>query len=1058
MQLPARLLFPLWLLCLAFSTRAQTISLTVDNQALEKVMASIEQQSGHRFIYSSEMMAISKPVTASFRNETLARALEICFKDQPLTYTLNDKHIVLQVKKPKAAAEEKRVFTGQVVDEKGEGLPGISVLIKGTSKGTTTDAKGQFLLEEVPASFRLEVSGVSIETREIAITNTSFLKIETTQKLGELDQTVVIAYGSAKKRYLVESVSKVKGEDISKQSVSNPILALGGRVAGLQIIQGSGVPGSNVTIRLRGRNSLINGLDPLIVVDGIPFPSTTANTSFSFANISSSVLDNLNPAIIESIEVLKDAAATAIYGSRGANGVILITTKKAQSTKRMVNITAYTGIGFVSRNLKLLNTSQFLQGRLEGFKNDNSVPTNSNAPDLKLWDTSRYTNWAKELIGNRMNISDLNASCGFGNSQTSIMVGSGYRKETTVYAGDFYAQKISALANLIHRSIDNKFSLTLSASFLQNSNKLPKEDLTNYVKTAPNAPNIFTQDGKLNWSNSTWINPYTAVLQYNIGNTQTIQANFSTSYRFWNGFECRLTGGYTSITNNDKYLTPLAALNPASAPIAKSGWNKLDIHTRQIEPQLSYSTAIKSLHNLNFLIGSSFQSAHTSGYFIQGSGYANDNLMGSITNANTVTITNESDIEYRYAAIFGRLNYIYNKRFIFSGTTRRDGSSRYGPRNRFANFWSAALGWIVSEEKWFKRQNIIDFLKFKTSFGSTGNDQIGDYKFLDLYSVYFSQYMGATTYAPTQLYSPTYSWEKVRKSEVGLDLATRNSRLTISVNYYLNRTSNQLINYSLPSTTGFNSILTNIPVVIKNYGWEFEAGMNLLKNSKWSWQINSNLTFPKNKLISFDGLESSTYASSFVIGMPLDVIKVFEYKGVDPATGIYQFTDFNNDGKISAPADQKKVVSTAVSFYGGIENTVSYKKLSISIHAYFSKQPFGKSYLSLFQKPGSIDNQPLYVLDRWQKPGENTNVQRYTATASAPATAYNNFRQSDASFSDASFVRIRNVQVNYGFNWITVFLSGQNLATWAKYKGLDPETGNLLPPIKTITAGLKFSY
>ncbi len=902
MQLPARILLPLLLLFTVHFSRAQGITLSVENQALEKVMGSIEQQSGHRFVYSAEMMALSKPVTVSFRNETLNRALEIVFRDQPLTYTFNEKHIVLQVKKSKAA-EDRRVLTGQVVDEKGEGLPGISVLIKGTRQGTMTDPLGQFRLEDVPASFRLLVSGVSIESREIAVSNTDFLKIETTPKLGELDQTVVIAYGTAKKRYLVESVSKVKGEDLSKQSVSNPILALGGRVAGLQIIQGSGVPGTAVTVRLRGRNSLINGLDPLIVVDGVPFPSTTVNTSFSFANISSSVLDNLNPAIIESIEVLKDAAATAIYGSRGANGVILITTKRAQSARRSVDITAYTGIGFVSRNLKLLNTTQFRQARLEAFVNDNSVPTNSNAPDLKLWDTSRYTNWAKELIGNTMNVSDVNASCGFGNSQTSIMIGSGYRKETTVFAGDFHAEKLSVLTNLLHHSIDNKFSISVAASFLQNTNKLPKDDLTNYIKTAPNAPEVFTQDGKLNWSNSTWTNPYTAILQYTVGNTQTLQANFNTSYKFWNRFEGRLTGGYTAISNNDKYLTPSAALNPASNPIAKSGWNKLDIKTRQIEPQISYSTDIKSLHNLNILLGSSFQYTHTSGYFIQGSGYANDNLMESITNANTVTITNESDIEYRYAAVFGRLNYIYGKRLIFSGTARRDGSSRYGPQNRFANFWSAALGWIVSNEKWFKRQNILDFLKIKASIGTTGNDQIGDYKYRDLYSVYFSPYMGVTTYVPTQLYSPAYSWEKVLKSEVGLDVATRNSLLTFSVNYYSNKTSNQLINYSLPATTGFNGILTNIPVVVKNYGWEFEAGITVLKNSRWTWQINSNLTIPKNKLVSFDGLESSTYASVFVVGMPLNVAKVFEYKGVDPATGIYQFRDYNNDGKVSAPAD-----------------------------------------------------------------------------------------------------------------------------------------------------------
>ncbi len=1057
MHLPARILLPLWLLCLAFSSRAQSISLTVENQALEKVMASIEQQSGHHFIYSSEMMSLSKPVTASFRNETLVRALEICFKDQPLTYTLNDKHIVLQVKKPKAAAEEKRVFTGQVVDEKGEGLPGISVLIKGTSKGTTTDAKGQFLLDDVPVSFRLEISGVSIETREIAITNTSFLKIETTQKLGELDQTVVIAYGSAKKRYLVESVSKVKGEDISKQSVSNPILALGGRVAGLQIIQGSGVPGSNVTIRLRGRNSLANGLDPLIVVDGVPFPSTPVNTTFLPAGISPSPFDFLNPADIQSVEVLKDASATAIYGSRGANGVILITTKKATISKTLVSVNASSGFGKVTRTMNLLNTEQFRIMRLEAFRNDNSTPTNSNAPDLKLWDSTKYTDWQERLIGNTMTFSDLNTSVSMGNQHTRFLCATGYRRESTVFAGDFYSEKISAMTNVNHRSVNKKFEISVSLSFMQNRSVLPKDDLTNYIRTAPNAPEIFTSDGKLEWANSTWVNPWTSVLQYTIGSNQTWQMNTNLSYKFLPCLEFRVTGGYTSIYNNDSYRSPMASLNPSTNPQSKSGWNKRDIQIKIFEPQLIFSSIVGKRNNFNLLVGASIQSSENNGMFVQGTGYANDDLLGSVTSANSISVTSETAIKYRYAAVFSRMQYDFDKRYLVSISARRDGSSRFGPESRFANFYSIGSGWVWTSEKWMKNAKWISSGKLRASYGTTGNDQIGDYKYLDLYGPSSTQYMNGAIYNPIQLYSPRYNWEKVRKTELGLDIALMDSRILLTLNYFYNKTTNQLVNYTLPITTGFSGVLRNIPAVISNSGWEVEANIDLLRKGRFKWNASLNITIPKNELVSFYNFESSTYASIYVIGKPLNVVKSFESKGVDPNTGLYVFTDFDKDGKITSSKDQQKVISTVVKYYGGIENTFYYGKFSFSFHFGFSKQPYARNYLNSFQKPGSIENQPDWVLNRWQISGDLTNTQRFTSTASQPSTSYSNYRQSDAAYSDASFVRLRNVQFMYRSGWYRVWVAGQNLLTISHFKGLDPETLNLLPPIKTLSAGINLN-
>lgn len=1056
MQLPARILLPLLLLFTVHFSRAQGITLSVENQALEKVMGSIEQQSGHRFVYSAEMMALSKPVTVSFRNETLNRALEIVFRDQPLTYTFNEKHIVLQVKKSKAA-EDRRVLTGQVVDEKGEGLPGISVLIKGTRQGTMTDPLGQFRLEDVPASFRLLVSGVSIESREIAVSNTDFLKIETTPKLGELDQTVVIAYGTAKKRYLVESVSKVKGEDLSKQSVSNPILALGGRVAGLQIIQGSGVPGSNVTIRLRGRNSMVNGNDPLVVVDGVPFPTSVLNDNFYAGGVTSSPLDNLNIASIESIEILKDASATAIYGSRGANGVILITTKKGTSRKPEINVNTYVGTGKITRPLDLLNTPQFLNMRREAFRNDNSNPTNSNAPDLKLWDTTRYTDWQKKLIGNRSTVSDLNLSVGWGNSSTKILTGTGYRRETTVFPGDFYTEKVSALLNVNHRMSKN-VDFSVSVNFSQKNTRLPSEDLTTYIKTAPNAPEVFTADGKLNWSNASWNNPWSAVMQTFHGKVETWQSSANFSYHLFDGLQFRVNGGFTSISLTDNYRTPAESLSPNPTPVAKAGFARRDIRTYIWEPQLSYSKDHKNDSKIDILIGGSFQISNQNGVLLTGTGYASDDLLGSIASASSISVSSENNIRYKYAAFFGRVQYDIKRRYLISVNMRRDGSSRYGPENRFANFASAGIGWIFSSEKWFPKQDWLEFSKVRVTSGFTGNDQIGDYKYLDLYAPYSRTYQSIITYAPSQLFSPDFTWEKVRKTEIGLDLSAIKGRVSVTLNYFLNKTTNQLVNYSLPATTGFAGVLRNIPATIRNYGLELEIGADIIRRKDVKWHTSFNLTVPKNRLVSFKDFESSTYASTYVIGQPLSVARVFEFLGVDPSSGLYTFRDFNGDGKISNPADLQKIIATPVKFFGGFENTVEWKQVSFSVHIGFNKTPFARGYFQLFQKPGSIDNQPVEVLERWQKNGDYTNIQRFTATASSPSSAYNNFRQSDAQLSDASFVRLRSALVAWKFRQYKVYLSGQNLVTWTKYKGMDPETLTLLPPVKMVAAGINLNF
>lgn len=1057
MQLPAKKLLLPVILLFSMAARAQLISFSVTNQPLDKVFSLIERQSDYKFIYSTELLAQSRPVTARAENLPLIKALDLCFIGQPLAWTINQKHIVVIAKK-ETVAQQKRVLRGRVVDEEEKPVVGASVVVKNSKIGTTTDEAGEFLLEDIPDRCQLLVTGVQIETEQVEIHAQNMVTIRTRQKQSTLDQTVVIAYGSGKRRYLIESISKVKGTDIVKQPLGNPMAALAGRVAGLQITQGSGVPGSFVSILIRGRNSMVNGNDPLIVVDGVPFPSTRINTSFQVGGASTSPLDNINPSTIESIEVLKDAAATAIFGSRGANGVILITTKKGRARKPEVTVQAYTGVGKITRSMDLLNTQDYLNMRREAFHNDGVIPTNANAPDLKLWDSTRYTDWQKLLIGNTAVISDLNASVSMGTATTRFLLGTGYRKESTVFAGDFYADKISGMMNANHQSEDKKLEVSVSLSFLQNRSVMPRDDLSDYIRTAPNAPAIFDSNGRLNWENSTWLNPWSAVMQNAVGVVETWQSNLQAAYKILPGLEARLTGGFTAINHAGRYASPLAALNPANAPQARAGFENRSIRTKIIEPQLSYSFTKANKHHVNLLAGASVQMTDQGGILMQGTGYASDELLNSISAASTIQISSETGIKYRYAALFGRLGYDYDKRYLFSLSVRRDGSSRYGPSNRIASFGALGLGWVFSAEKFMRAQRWLNFGKLRASAGTTGNDQIGDYRYLDLYRPSFYTYQGATTFSPTQLFSPHYSWEQVRKGELGLDLALFKNRVSITVNYFYSRTTNQLVSYPLPATTGFTSVLRNIPAVITNRGWEMEINADLLTQEDWKWQSSFNLTLPRNKLVSFENLEKSVYAEYFVVGEPLTVVKVLEGEGVDPATGLYRFKDSNKDGRISLPADQTKVLRTQVKGYGGWENNISFRKFSLSVHVNFFQRPFIWSYLMGFQKPGAMENQPVWILQRWTKPGDNTRYQRYTAINNDAGLAFNYYKLTEEGYSNGTFVRIRNIVLNYQLKSMRIYLSAQNLYTWTRYRGFDPETANLLPPLRMLTGGIYVKF
>ncbi|HMH34147.1 MAG TPA: SusC/RagA family TonB-linked outer membrane protein, partial [Puia sp.] len=848
---------------------------------------------------------------------------------------------------------------------------------------------------------------------------------------------------------------------------------LEGRVAGLDITQNTGVPGGSFTIQIRGQNSIANGNNPLYIVDGVPFTSTSLNSNFTSPVIDGgNPLNGINPLDIESIDILKDADATAIYGSRGANGVILITTKKGKPGKTKFDLTAYTGAGQITRKMRLLNTPDYLKIRREAFKNDGVVPNNSTARDLLVWDTTRYTNWQKELIGGTSHYTDLEGSISGGNINTQFILGGGYHRETTVFPGNFFDQKASAHVNINHYSENRKFNMAFSGFFVIENNRLLNLDLTNNALVlAPDAPPIYDSAKNLNWQNGTWNNPFSILLRNYKANSSNLVTNLILSYEVLKGLKLKVNFGYNIMAVDEMQNAPKKSLNPAfAAAQASSVFANSNTSTWIIEPQAEYSF-LAGPGTLTALVGGTFQQNLLKAQATQATGFSSDALIENPAAASSLNVLSSTYSQYRYESLFGRINYNLFDKYILNITSRRDGSSRFGPGKQFANFGAVGAAWIFSNENFIKKGiPVISFGKLRASYGTTGNDQIGDYGFLDLWSPTSYPYQDNGSLYPTRLVNSDYAWEVNKKTEAALEIGMLKNRILFTLGYYNNRSSNQLVGYSLPLITGFSSVQANLPATVQNTGWEFELNTTNIRNKHFSWLTAINLTIPRNELVAYPGLEASNYVNKYVVGQSLYIQKLFHNTGVDPQTGIYSFEDADKNGSIDYPQDLIAIKKIGKDFYGGLQNTLQYKGWRLDFLFQFVRQT-GLNYMYYFAAAGRLSNQPDIVLSRWQKPGDQTNIQQFSQNFSSPATrAYFNNQLSDHATGDASFIRLKNLSFSYQFptNWTgkihlqdcRIYLQGQNIVTFSNYLGLDPENQRFynLPPLRVITAGIQIIF
>ena len=983
--------------------------------------------------------------------------------------------LVLLLSARNAGAQTNSV-SGRVTDPAGQPLPGVNVVIKGTlSSGTVTAADGRYLLKEVPANAVLSYSFIGFKTREISLNGRTQLDVQLQEDITTLSEVTVNAgYYTVKDRERTGSIARVRAKELENQPVSNALSSVQGRMAGVNITQGSGVPGGGYNIQIRGANSLRRaGNYPMYIIDGVPVSAQTTSTYSTgiFPYTETNPLSAINPNDIESIEILKDADATAIYGSRAANGVILITTKKGKMRhKTAFSVNSSYGISRVARKMDMMNTEQYLNMRRQAYANDGLTNYPANAYDVNgTWDETRHTDWQDELIGGTASNSLVQLSLSGASETTRFLISGSRNRQTTVFSNDFRYKSTNLSGSLSHQSIDKRLILAASGLFSDQSNNVIYEDITNQAfRLSPNAPALYREDGSLNWENNTFTNPLAAYESTYKSGSKSFNLNLNISYELLSSVFVKLNGGTNYQFFDEVALRPNTMYNPAygitpAYSMALKSQNQRFSYL--LEPQLNYRNTFHD-HELDILIGGTYQQTENARLGLLGYGFQSNALITNLAAASTVSISEDSGTEYKYAAVFGRINYQYKSRYILNLTGRRDGSSRFGPDKRFANFGAVGAAWLFSEEDFLSSNRWLSFGKLRGSYGITGSDLIGDYQHLDTYTVNSNSYGGSTSLYPSRLHNPYFSWEKTTKLEAALELGFLNDRLQLSAAWYRNRSGNQLVGIPLPGTTGFSSIQANLPAEVENKGLELEFSATPVQTNQFSWNSSINISFPKNKLISFPGLEGSTYANQYAVGYPTSIVKVYNYEGIDPETGNYVFTDYNNDGAITSPEDNQVIEDLAIKYFGGWSNQFTYKHWDFSFLFQFVNQQ-QKNYISSMIRPGSMFNQPVEVLDVWSADNPAGQYMPYSSgTDALKNNLHGYFSRSTAGIGDASFIRLKNIQLSYRLpvnsylQDIRFYVQGQNLLTLTNYFGVDPEfiLSGFLPPLKTWSFGIQLNF
>jgi len=950
---------------------------------------------------------------------------------------------------------QNRTLSGTVISsEDNLPLPGVTVVVENTTVGTATDIDGKFSIPYKPEYKVLIITFVGMKTQRLIISNSDVYNVVLHPDVVGIEEVVVtVPYGVQKKETFTGSLGLVQSDQLDKQVDASIDKMLQGAVAGIVSTSGSGQPGSQSEVRIRGIGSMNASSDPLYVIDGIPVSPSSSDPS-GMGNIN--ILATLNPSDIESVSVLKDASATSLYGSRASNGVIMITTKKGAANKKTsFSFSTQQGISTaVNSNLTLCNSSQYIQLRKEAIANAGSAGLS-----IPLGDTTTNTNWLKKVFGYGYT-QNYEFSANGGNDKTSFFVSGSYKDEKGIVINTSL-RRMTGRVNLSHKANDKLTfgtNITMANTFqhIPHGQNTSANEVVGAYLLAPNIP-VFNSNGSYNFGTSSPI--YNVIGISNLdnltNNTNRLLANGSIEYKFNQDFKFKSLNGldYIDLTQN-QFINPLT---PDGMAI-KGLMIQSNIHQNTVTSSniFSYDKKINEVHSINVLVGYEMQY------------YQNDSISAGASNFPSSTDRTLSDgtnlaqlgtfhSDWALESFLSNLQYNYKGKYYFSGSFRRDGSSRFSNQERWSNFWSAGFSWRISDEDFMKQFRNINSLRFHTSYGTSGNSEVGNYASQYLFA-YNHNYNNQPGGYPIQMGNPDLTWEKNNNADAGLDFRVY-ERFSGSIDVYDRKTYNLLMNVPISATNGFSYELGNAGEMV-NKGLEVTLSSQNIKDKAVSWNTDFNIALNRNQITKLNGGQDVIYASQIrSVGSDFNTFYLPQWAGVDPADGSPLWYDAKgNVTKNYANARYIKAGNADPKFVTSLTNTFKYKKLSLTISLYCS---YGnKIYDNIEQNlmsDGAIGNynQSTRELNSWQKPGDITDV---------PKIVYNNSSNSNQASTrylyDGSYIRLKNVMLSYVLpeRWtsklkltdMSVYVQGQNLWTWTRFPGIDPE--------QNIRGVAKFNY
>ncbi len=962
------------------------------------------------------------------------------------------------------------LIKGRITSATGEPLLGVTVLVKGTSTGTSTDADGTFTLTSPENKGTLVVSFIGYTTKEVSFNGPSNLDIPLTEdpKAKAMKEVVVVGYGTQRKRDVTGAVASIKASEIQNIPVPSVEALMQGRAAGVQVNPNSGVPGAGISVRIRGAASISGGNDPLYVVDGVPMKGEFGSAVGQGRNEVSPMAD-INPNDIESIEILKDASSAAIYGARAANGVVLITTKRGKANKTTVNLNYSTG--FQSRPLKytLLSGNEFKEYYTQAHANVGLTP----AVNLSAegYDTVN-TDWQDALF-RKAPVSSYDVSFSGGNEKTRFALSVGYFDQEGIIINTGY-KRLSSRLNLDHE-ISKKLRVGASISYTKSETKRIQGDdagVAVFLRTLimPPVVPITNENGSYHFSKLGLlnINPFSVAKELkNIAYSNRGIANLYGEYDILKGLKLRVSAGGDLLFLNESYFNNSRVF--LAANISANEVNVQDFSWIN-ENVLTYDKSFGDDHKLTFLAGYSQQQTNYTFVRANGSGFAADDIQ--TINAAAVTTSSSNKTSNGIESLFSRINYSLKDRYLFTANLRRDASSRFPAKRKYATFPSVSAGWRISDEPFMQRFSNLSDLKLRVAIGEVGNQNIGDFRYLGSYTS-SNNYLGRTGAAPADIVNPDLSWETTLSYDVGLDLSLFNNRVTFTTDFYLKETRDLLLAVALPVQSGFGSSLQNIGSV-ENKGMEFSLStVNL--DGALKWNTNFNIAFNRNKItqLNSDDARIIVGASSQFnigsppsigeVGLPLGTLLVYVYDGVYSTAkeippsikaqnmninaGDVRFKDLNNDGLITE--DDRQIFSVQPKFIGGITNNFSYKSFDLNVFGQFvyGNKVYNTTVAGLTGTASAFNQLPI-VRNRWQKEGDVTDIPRY-----AWGDPGGNRKSSTRYLEDGSYFRIKVLSLGYTLpsnltsrarlNRLRIYATSTNLLTFTKYTGMDPDVNNV---------------